>query len=170
MPDPSSGRTYRRQESMRGRPHNNFTALLHHFSEHQAALQNPPCIAACPFVTKKNRETGAEDEARGGTKGGAAYNNESYKRHVIAAHFVEKGRFRCLTCGRDFARPDKLKKGHKCVAEGGQGEGVATAPTVIEVQEGGVVDEDVVAGPSVPREPDSETHDPRPSKRSRTAR
>ena len=76
----------------------------------------------------------------------------------------------CLICGRDFARPDKLKKGHKCSPERGQGEGGATIPTVIEAQEGGVVDESAVAGPSGSREPDPEFHDSRPSKRSRTAR
>ena len=113
---------------------------------------------------------GGRPRACGGTKGGAAYNNESYKRHVIAAHFVKKERFRCLICGRDFARPDKLKKGHKCVAEGGQGEGVATAPAAIEAQEGGVVGQDAAAGPSGSRELDHEIHDPRPSKRPRTAR
>ena len=113
---------------------------------------------------------GGRPRACGGTKGGAAYNNESYKRHVIAAHFVKKERFRCLICGRDFARPDKLKKRHKCVTDGEQGGGGATVPTAIEIQESGVVDESAVAGPSGSREPDSETHDPRPSKRSRTAR
>ena len=86
---------------------------------------------------------------------------------MIAVHFVKKERFRCLTCGREFARPDKLEKGHKCVAEGGQAEGGATASTTTVVQEGGVVGKDAVAGPSVP---DSEIHDSRPSKRSRTAR
>ena len=147
---------------------NNPTALLDHFAGHQAAGQNPGCIAECPFPKKVG--PGGRPRACGGTKGGAAYNNESYKRHVIAAHFVEKERFRCLICGRDFARPDKLKKGHKCAQDGKQGESSATAPTVIEVQESGVVGESAVAGPSGSREPDSEFHDPRPSKRSRTTR
>ena len=86
---------------------NNPTALLDHFAEHQAAGQNPRSIAECPFPKKVG--PGGRVRACGGTKGGAAYNNESYKRHVIAAHFVKKERFRCLICGRDFARPDKLE-------------------------------------------------------------
>ena len=147
---------------------NNPTALLDHFAEHQAAGQNPHCIAECPFPRKVG--PGGRVRACGGTKGGAAYNNESYKRHVIAAHFVKKERFRCLICGRDFARPDKLKKGHKCSPERGQGESGATVATTIEVEESGVVGEDAVAGPSGSREPDSEIHDSRLSKRSRTAR
>ena len=98
------------------------------------------------------------------------YNNVTYTCHVVAAHYVKKVRFRCLTCGRDFARPNKLKKGHKCSPERGQGEGGATAPTAIEVQESGVVGEDVVAGPSGSGEPYPEIDDPRPSKRPRTAR
>ena len=147
---------------------NNPTALLDHFAVHQAAGQNPSCIAECPFPKKVG--PGGRVRACGGTKGGAAYNNESYKRHVVAAHFVKKERFMCLTCGRDFARPDKLKKGHKCDTDGEQGGGGATAPTAIEAQEGGVVDESAVAGPSGSREPDSEIHDSRPSKRPRTAR
>ena len=143
---------------------NSEKALANHFQAHKEVGNNPTSISACPFPKKKGTET------CGSGKGNANFDAKSYARHMIAKHFEEKERFRCLQCRKTFARPDKLKKGHKCVPVERQGDGDGAAPSNTQAREDRVVGGGPMAGPPGFIGSFPELHDSRPRKRPRTAR